>query len=83
MKNKITEKIDKIEFIIRYALTGLMIILGFISLIIKNDILYTIAIVLGTYAIANMMILEYIKTKIRDIFFEEELNNLKKEGKQK
>lgn len=81
MKNKITEKIDKIEFIIRYALTGLMIILGFISLIIKNDILHTIAIVLGTYAIANMMILEYIKTKIRDIFFEEELNNLKKEGK--
>lgn len=81
MKNKIIKKIDKIEFIIRYALAGLMIILGFISSTIKNDILYTIAVALGTYAIANMIILEYIKTKIRDIFFEEELNNLKKEGK--
>lgn len=81
MKNKITEKIDKTDYIIRHTAIALMVILGFMALLIQNDVLCAISITLGMCVIANMIILGYIKTKIEDIFFEEELNNLKKEGK--
>ena len=81
MKNKITEKIDKIDFITRHTAISLMVISGFIALLIKNDVLCAISITLGMCAIVNMIILDYIESKISDIFFEEELNNLKKEGK--
>ncbi|MBO5004897.1 MAG: hypothetical protein J6D03_06630 [Clostridia bacterium] len=81
MKNKITEKIDKIDFITRYTAIALMVISGFIALLIQNDVLCAISITLGMCAIANIIILDYIKSEISDIFFKEELNNLKKEGK--
>lgn len=81
MKNKIKEKIEKTDYIIRHTAIALMVILGFIAVLIQNDILCAISITLGMCAVANMIILGYIKSKIRAIFFEEELNNLKKEGK--
>lgn len=81
MKNKIIEKIDKIDFITRCTAIALMVILGFVALLIQNNVLCAISITLGMCAIANMMILSYIETKIEDMFFEDKINNLEEENK--
>lgn len=76
MEEKIIKRINRIEFITRYVIWFIAIILVYIRDITQNDVFYAIAFTLCVCEIINMIILFLIQQKVRDVFFEEILKRI-------